>query len=143
MVLYENIINIVNKIKLWLKSDIPEVKEVSTGLKLNEREYIFPRIDILPEREVIDEIRIGNIIHSCKVSIRILPAIKEYDHKKGSEELLKLTGKVYDSIYNHRLEVVPHECVDLYIDTIENHYFTGDNYVLYVSSIMTMLELHF
>jgi len=143
MVLYDNIINIVNKIKTWLKTDIPEVKEVLTGLRMNEREYIFPRIDILPEREVIDEIRIGDIIHSCKVSIRILPAIKEYDYKKGSEELLKLTGKVYDTIYNHRMEIIPTECIDLYIDTIENYYFTGDNYLLYVSSIMTMLELHF
>jgi len=131
----------------YLKSsfeELSDIQEIGTKLRLAEKNYLFPRIDILPEREVIREEKIHNGERLCTFTLRIVPALKSYNEIKGSLDLLKLTGDVYDKIYDKRRDFIKRGIGDdIYVDTIENHYFKGNNFVLYLSSIMLICELRF
>lgn len=137
---YESIINILLKLKEILSS-IKEVKEVCTKLKATANEYVFPRIDILPERQVIEEGPICSNTRHLIFTIRIVPALKAYTSDVGTDELLKITGQIYDLVYANRPQFLHELCDDIRVDNIENFYFTGDNYVLYVASIICVCEL--
>ena len=51
---YSHLNNLLDQIKTKIKT-ISGIAEVSTKLRLNDKDYIFPRVDILPEREVFSE----------------------------------------------------------------------------------------
>ena len=139
---YSHLNALLDKIELKMKT-ISDVKEVSTKLRLNDKDYLFPRIDILPEREQFFEERIHDGTRKCVFTIRIIPALKSFDNLTGADDLLELTGKVYDGIMSLRDEIIHDYADDIYISTIENFYFTATNYILYLSSILVICELRF
>jgi hypothetical protein len=139
---YSHLNDLLNQIETKLKT-ISDVKEVSTKLRLNDKDYLFPRIDILPEREQFFEERIHDGTRKCVFTIRVIPAIKSYDNISGADDLLELTGKVYDAIMSLRDSILHEYADDIYVSIVENYYFTGDNYILYLSSIMVICELRF
>ena len=139
---YSNLNNLLDQIKTKIKT-IESVKEVSTKLRLNDKDYIFPRVDILPEREVFTEEYIGDGTRKCIFTIRIIPALKSFDDSTGADDLLKLTGKVYDAVMSLRDEIIHSYADDIYVGLVENHYITGKNYILYISSLLLNAELRF
>lgn len=139
---YSHLNNLLDKIQEKIKT-ISGIKEVSTKLRLNDKDYIFPRVDILPEREVFTEERIGNGTRRCVFTVRIIPAIKSYDELVGADDLLELTGKVYDAVMTLREDLLHDYTDDVYVSLVENSYFTGKNYILYLSSMLLNCELRF
>ena len=139
---YSNLNNLLEQIKTKIKT-IESVKEVSTKLRLNDKDYIFPRVDILPEREVFTEEYIGDGTRKCIFTIRLIPALKSFDELVGADYLLELTGKTYDAVMSLRDEIIHSYADDLYISMVENSYFTGKNYILYLSSMLLNCELRF
>jgi len=139
---FDNINSIIEAIVTSLKT-IDGVKEVGTKLRASDKDYIFPRVDVLPEREMFREYKIPGDMRHCLFTIRVIPAIKSYNESQGTSDLLKLTGQVYDKILSLRNTILHNLADDIYVNSIENFYFAVENYVLYVSSIIVVIEVRF
>ena len=138
---YESLSGLLELLKNRISENIPEFKEVSYSIKQNDKDYTFPRCEIVPEREEISNEIIGDNYNVCLATIRLIPFVKCYSKESGTEEILKLTGELYDLVYKIRNEEKHTLFDDLYVDVIENFYFIGDNYVLYSASLIIKVEL--
>ena len=138
---YDSLNGMLELLKGRINSNIPEFKEVSYSIRTNDKDYIFPRCEIIAEREEISNEIIGDDYNFCLATIRLIPFVKSYAKESGTQEILKLTGELYDLIYKIRKEEKHTLFDDLYVDVIENFYFIGDNYVLYSASLIIKVEL--
>ena len=138
---YENINGLLELLKDRISKAIPSFKEVSYSVRTNDKDYQFPRLEILMEREELSDEIIGDDYNLCLATIRLIPFVKCYSKESGTERILRLTGELYDLIYKIRKEEKHALFDDLYVDTIENYYFLGDNYVLYSASLIIKAEL--
>jgi len=138
---YESLNGLLELLKDRISSAITEFKEVTCSIRTDDKNYAFPRCEIVPEREEISNEIIGDNHNFCLATIRLIPFVKCYSKESGSQEILKLTGKLYDLVYKIRKEEKHTLFDDLYVDVIENFYFIGDNYVLYSASLIIKVEL--
>ena len=138
---YDRIYGLLELLKDRISKAIPSFKEVSYSVRTNDKDYQFPRLEILIEREELSDEIIGDDYNLCLVTIRLIPFVKSFKKEYGTQEILKLTGELYDLIYKIRKEERHALFDDLYVDTIENYYFIGENYVLYSASLIIKAEL--
>ena len=114
-----------------------QFKEVTTALKLDERERNFPHVIILPKREIIENTIINDGFCNCEFTTDVIIEVRQYKKDAGVGELLKLTGDVVDTLFKMRNNEVHKLFDDLVIDGIQNNFTQGQNFILY-SSIITI-----
>ena len=132
---YNNIQNIIVMMEDYLKK-LP-FKEVVTALKLEERERNFPHVIILPKKELIENVVIGDDFCNCEFTVDLVIEVRNYKKDTGIDELLKYTGDVIDSVLQMRNNEVHETFDDLVIEGIQNNFAQGPNYVIH-SSIITI-----
>ena len=132
---YNNIQNIIVMMEDYLKK--PSFKEVVTALKLEERERNFPHVIILPKKELIENVVIGDDFCNCEFTVDLVIEVRNYKKDTGIDELLKYTGDVIDSVLQMRNNEVHETFDDLVIEGIQNNFAQGPNYVIH-SSIITI-----
>ena len=97
---YSVITSILKLLKTEIEKDIPEILEVSLTIRTDDKNIKFPRVEIIPERQVIVDEVIGDGYNFWDLSIRLLPFVKSYAKEEATDQLLKITGKLCDLIYN-------------------------------------------
>lgn len=142
---YYNIItSILKLLKTEIEKNIPEILEVSLTIRTDDKNIKFPRVEIIPERQVVADEVIGDDYNFWDLSIRLLPFVKSYAKEEATDQLLKITGKLCDLVYKIRKRE-SHKGLfdDLVIESVENYFFRGDNYILYGASILLKFDVRF
>ena len=140
MSFYENIKKPIDIIISYLEK-LP-FKKIETSIKIEERESNFPRAIILPKREMLDTLSIGDALKSCEYSVQIIIETRQYKKITGVDELLRLTGDVVDALYEMRKNE-KQAWDDLSIESITNNFEQGPNCVIYSSIINLQFNITF
>jgi hypothetical protein len=135
---------ILKLLKTEIEKKIPELLEVSLTVRTDDKNIKFPRVEIIPEKQEVTNEIIGDDYNFWDLSIRLLPFVKSYAKEDATLELLKITGRLCDLVYEIRKRE-SHKGLfdDISIERIENYFFTGDNYVLYGASILLKFDVRF
>lgn len=144
MNVYDTIDSILNLIQDKISKKVPEFKDVSQKIRLEDRDTSFPNCTIIPVEEIFEAATIGTDYQDCIFSVQIVIQVKKLKEAQGFQDLLRITGKVVDALFELRRESRNEIFYSLDIDKVDNDHYLGDNYALYSSSIdvriLIMLE---
>jgi hypothetical protein len=138
---YKNINDIIVMMEDYFKK--LGFQKVSTDVVINERETNFPHLIIIPKREIIENTIIGDNVSNCEFTVQLLIEVRKFKKELGVSNLLKLTGDVIDTIYKIRDNESHKLFDDLIIETIDNNFSQGPNYILYSSMITIRISFIF
>lgn len=140
--------DILDQIDTVLKADITgsysgkSIAEISKKVRLNDADYKFPRIDILPvEDKITDQYGIGGKrMHSIGIDV-ICSLSAEMNDETGAADLVAFVGDVHDSLKDERTIALSSKVDDIYIETIDYDYAITKNSVLYIGRIVLRCEV--
>jgi hypothetical protein len=135
-----SITGIINQIDTVLE-DLNIFEEVTTNVRLEQKNYLFPRADILIDRdELVDEIiSMPHRLH--RLTIRVIMAYKAYRQEDGLSNIIDLMGFVHDSIEDQRRLHLNDLVDDIWIHSTEYSYIVGqDNIMLYVANVLLYVD---
>jgi len=131
--------NILNTLESSLNVVLGEA-QVSTSIKLDEKDYKFPNITILPRSDKIEYIAIGGTKRHT-ISVDLHCSVKSYQgNEVGTDNLITLLGAVVQIINDKQVDRLNGYCEDIYINNIDYNYFSVEDFILYEGVIKIIIE---
>jgi len=131
--------NILNTLEASLNASAG-ASQVLTSIRLEDKEYKFPNITILPEADSVEDIAIGGARRHT-ISVDIHCSLKSYKgNEQGTDSLISFLGNVVQVIDDKRRDRLNGYCEDIYLNAVDYHYFPVDNYIIYEAVVKIIIE---
>ncbi len=131
--------NILNTLEASLNT-VVGANQVSTSIRLDEKDFKFPNITILPTSDHIERIAIGGARrHTLSVDVRC--TLKSYHgNEVGTKDLISFLGAIVQVIDDKGVDRLNGYCEDIYINDIDYRYYSVEDFILYACMIKIIIE---